>query len=343
MDIHTDNSTFPKHIVFCRAGLESALREEVLHKDPCARIELRAGYIISSSLPGTPLVFEWQRMENSKYLPNAELNPLTASSVEELFSSLEARKWIQFIAGENSELKRKGDGLARAFTRLAKKSVKRFREPRTNIDWSTFLGQVFQVYREEGGAWLSLMEVGKLTDPHPAGVHRMKRIDGAPSRSYLKLEEAFKRMDVAPQSKEKVVDLGAAPGGWTFACLQRGADVVAVDRGPLRLPNLDPLAGAMQHLREDGVTYCPETPVQWMISDMLIPPGQAMSLLKRWMKNQWAVRIVCNIKIPQHDPYVVVKPLEDLSELFPEWCISIRHLYHDRREVTVMASQKLVE
>ena len=184
---------------------------------------------------------------------------------------------------------------------------------------------------------MSIMDFQALTDPHPLGIHRMKRWEGVPSRSYLKLEEAFQRMGVAPKPGEEVVDLGAAPGGWTFACLRRGADVVAVDRGPLRLPVLDGINGSVTQLQEDGFTFTPSRPVHWMISDMLIPPGQAMGLLKRWFSNRWAAQIVCNLKIPQQQPWIVIEPLTVFMREYASYNVRIRQLYHDRREVTVMA------
>ena len=49
-----------------------------------------------------------------------------------------------------------------------------------------------------------------------------------PSRAYLKLWELFTRLGHWPRSGERVLDLGASPGGWTFVLAnQLGANVVA--------------------------------------------------------------------------------------------------------------------
>lgn len=58
--------------------------------------------------------------------------------------------------------------------------------------------------------------------------------DAAPSRSYLKVEEAYIVLGREPQAGETVVDLGAAPGGWSYSAAKRGATVVAIDNGPLK-------------------------------------------------------------------------------------------------------------
>ena len=47
----------------------------------------------------------------------------------------------------------------------------------------------------------------------------------APSRSYLKIEEAYGILGREPAQGETVADLGAAPGGWSFSAAKRGAKV----------------------------------------------------------------------------------------------------------------------
>ena len=41
-------------------------------------------------------------------------------------------------------------------------------------------------------------------------------------------------MGLEPMPGERVCDLGAAPGGWSYSAAKRGASVVAVDNGPLK-------------------------------------------------------------------------------------------------------------
>lgn len=49
------------------------------------------------------------------------------------------------------------------------------------------------------------------------GQRRMADDTQAPSRSYLKVEEAYIVLGREPQPDETVVDLGAAPGGWSYS------------------------------------------------------------------------------------------------------------------------------
>ena len=71
------------------------------------------------------------------------------------------------------------------------------------------------------------------------GIPRLRMPGGAPSRSTLKLAEAFvtflgdREADLL-RAGMRAVDLGAAPGGWTWQLARRGLRVTAVDNGPLK-------------------------------------------------------------------------------------------------------------
>ncbi len=70
----------------------------------------------------------------------------------------------------------------------------------------------------------------------PMGIPRLRMPHGAPSRSTLKLAEAFATFlgDREPEllrAGMRAVDLGAAPGGWTWQLAHRGLRVTAVDNG----------------------------------------------------------------------------------------------------------------
>src|SRR5205085_3415482 len=87
------------------------------------------------------------------------------------------------------------------------------------------------------------------------GPRRMADDDLAPSRSYLKVEEAYVVLGREPQPGETVCDLGAAPGGWSYSAAKRGAQVIAIDNGPLKGGALDrPL---IEHRREDAFKFSP--------------------------------------------------------------------------------------
>ena len=101
------------------------------------------------------------------------------------------------------------------------------------------------------GAWTLLAPDRLLasptkTSPFPNGVCRfVEDRTGPPSRAYLKFWEACALLRRWPAPGETCFDLGAAPGGWTWALARLGARVTAVDKAPL-----DPAVAA--HARRVG-------------------------------------------------------------------------------------------
>ncbi|NTV29531.1 MAG: rRNA methyltransferase, partial [Candidatus Omnitrophica bacterium] len=175
------------------------------------------------------------------------------------------------------------------------------------------------------------------------GQQRMKMDPQAPSRSYLKLEEAFHIFGSEPQAGETVVDLGAAPGGWTYSALKRGALVTAVDNGPLKEPVLS--HSGVLHLRTDALKYQPESGgcVDWLLCDVLEQPDFILNLLKRWLGEQRCRRFVVNLKIGRTDPIPVLRDILDNRRGIAQHCsiLKVRQLYHDREEITLMGDARV--
>ena len=145
------------------------------------------------------------------------------------------------------------------------------------------------------------------SDPHnsapwPNGILRQSMPAEAPSRSTLKLAEAIEVfMDRGEQSRllrqgMTAVDLGAAPGGWTWQLVGRGIRVTAVDNGSMK--------GAMakhplvQHLRQDGFKYTPRKAVDWLVCDMVEKPSKVAALIGAWFAAGLAKHTIFNLKLP---------------------------------------------
>jgi len=175
------------------------------------------------------------------------------------------------------------------------------------------------------------------------GQRRMADDPASPSRSYLKIEEAYGVLGVAPRPGETVVDLGAAPGGWSYSAAQRGAQVVAVDHGLLK-------GGArghprIEHRREDAFRFRPAAGgvFDWLLCDLIEEPHHVLRhLVQPWLKQRWCRRFVVNLKFGRADPLAFLSELRDPSSPFAAHAASfrIRHLYHDREEFTVVGELK---
>jgi 23S rRNA (cytidine2498-2'-O)-methyltransferase len=181
------------------------------------------------------------------------------------------------------------------------------------------------------------------SSPWLMGVPRLKFPHGAPSRSTLKLEEAFHvflpdagKADLKPGME--VVDLGASPGGWTYQLVRRGMRVTAIDNGPMDQALLQ--SGLVHHIRADGFSYSPPRPVEWMVCDIAEQPSRIAKLASQWLARGWCRSSIFNLKLPMKKRYDEVKRCMDiirteLDRASLRYSLSAKHLYHDREEVTV--------
>ena len=135
----------------------------------------------------------------------------------------------------------------------------------------------------------------------------------------------------------RAVDLGAAPGGWTWQLSQRGLRVVAVDNGPLKgSVTSDPL---VEHVRADGLTYRPRRAVDWMVCDMVLQPSRIAALVASWIGDGACRRSIFNLKLPMKKRYAEVQRCatiigDVLRERRVRHVLRLRQLYHDREEIT---------
>ncbi|MGE0224247.1 MAG: SAM-dependent methyltransferase [Acetobacteraceae bacterium] len=153
---------------------------------------------------------------------------------------------------------------------------------------------------------------------------------GPPNRAYLKLWEACVRWGIWPSPGETCLDLGAAPGGWTWALASLGARVVAVDKAPL-----DPRVAAMPGVaarRDSAFALAPE-PVDWLFSDVVAYPGRMLALVRRWVDSGLACRIICTVKF-QGD---ADDTLADAFAAIPG--ATLLHLFNNKHELTLLWSR----
>jgi 23S rRNA (cytidine2498-2'-O)-methyltransferase len=163
------------------------------------------------------------------------------------------------------------------------------------------------------------------------------RITGEfPSRAARKVEEALAWLGDAPGAGEQCVDLGAAPGGWTYMLLKRKARVVAVDPAKLK-PDILATKG-VEHVQESAFTYTPDMPVDWLFCDMAWRPLEVAALLAKWGRRRWARMLVANVKLPMTRKAEIVARVRDILVQEGNWKnVHIKQLYHDREEVTITA------
>ena len=181
--------------------------------------------------------------------------------------------------------------------------------------------------------------------PNPMGILRLKFPSEAPSRSTLKLEEAFLTFVPEADRDERLtsglnaVDLGACPGGWTYQLVRRGMMVTAIDNGPMADSLME--TGQVEHLQVDGFKYTPSKKnVHWLVCDMIEKPFKVAELMAWWLIEGYCKEAMFNLKLPMNKRYDEMKRCfalidELLKEHEVRYQLQAKHLYHDREEITV--------
>lgn len=181
--------------------------------------------------------------------------------------------------------------------------------------------------------------------PLESGIMRLKFPNEAPSRSTLKLEEAFLQFIPRDEWDSRLapgmnaVDLGACPGGWTYQLVRRNMMVTSIDNGLMADSLME--TGQVTHFRVDGFKYRPaKKNVQWLVCDMIEQPQRVARLIADWLINGWCHESIFNLKLPMKKRYETVQEVlqefeGSLQQAGLRYELQAKHLYHDREEVTV--------
>jgi 23S rRNA (cytidine2498-2'-O)-methyltransferase len=171
----------------------------------------------------------------------------------------------------------------------------------------------------------------------PAGAVDVPEDRGPPSRAYRKLLEAELHLGQRIEAGQRVVDLGASPGGWSAVALARGAEVLAVDRAPLREdlmahPRLRFVTGdAFRHAPD------PATPADWLLCDVIAFPTRTLELLQRWLAARACRRFVVTLKFRGTEDYARLQECKALLAAHGGDFL-LRQLGSNRNEVTACSA-----
>ena len=148
---------------------------------------------------------------------------------------------------------------------------------------------------------------------------------GPPSRAYLKLWEALTRLGAMPGPGDTCLDLGAAPGGWTWVIAKLGARVTAIDKA-----DLDPRVAALPGVtwREGSAFSLAPEPVDWLFSDVIAYPDRLLALVQTWIASGMAGRIVCTLKFQGETDHDAVAAFAAIPGG------RVMHLFHNKHELT---------
>ena len=149
-----------------------------------------------------------------------------------------------------------------------------------------------------------------------------------PSRAYLKLWETFTLLGQGPKPGELCLDLGAAPGGWTWVLASMGARVYSIDKAPLD-ERVEAMPGVEHHIGSGfGLEPKDTGRVDWLFSDMACYPERLLGTVKRWMEADAAENFVCTLKLQGETDHAIVQAFRDIPGS------EVLHLSCNKHELT---------
>jgi len=184
------------------------------------------------------------------------------------------------------------------------------------------------------GSWTlldggTMLAAPRCTSPFPNGdIHFVEDHSGPPSRAYLKLWEALTIVGRRPEPGERCLDLGASPGGWSWALQRMGAQVISVDKAPLA-PVVARLTG-IEHRLDSAFALDPRTvgPVDWLFSDVVCYPARLLALVERWLGAGTCRNFVCTVKFQGKTDHETARRFAAIPGS------QLRHLFHNKHELT---------
>ncbi|MBR5868318.1 MAG: hypothetical protein IKZ21_02625 [Clostridia bacterium] len=174
------------------------------------------------------------------------------------------------------------------------------------------------------------------------GVFRYAFRDETISRAEFKLTEVFDLLGLNLPEDPRAIDLGAAPGGWTQALLQRGARVTAVDPAKLdpRItanPRVTHYEGLSQdYLRE----HAGGRKFDILVNDMRMDARESVRVtLEALPLLGSGAPLVVTLKLPEKKSLKAARDALDLIKTEVD-VIFARQLYHNRSEITVVGRKR---
>ena len=144
-----------------------------------------------------------------------------------------------------------------------------------------------------------------------------------PSRAYLKLWELFSILEQHPAAGDKVVDLGSAPGGWTWVLDQLGCNVISVDKA--ELDSKTRFSKNVKFISESAFGLKP-VKMDWLFSDVICYPERLLELVRKW--EPLVPNMVCTLKFQGETNFAIIKEFLKIPNS------NVRHLHCNKHELT---------
>ncbi len=182
--------------------------------------------------------------------------------------------------------------------------------------------------------------------PYPGAKPEIALPAEAPSRAYVKLEEAIARFGIPLREGDLAVELGSAPGGASYALLRRGLNVVGVDPGEM--------SPAVSKLGRDRFLHIPKSAtllareelpdsIQWLLMDVNVSPQKALGFASRLAKRMSDSLLGVAFTLKLND-WAMARELPEMLEIVREMGMAkvrAAQLASSGREVSVFGLTRL--
>jgi 23S rRNA (cytidine2498-2'-O)-methyltransferase len=345
-------------IFYCRSGFEKECAAEIMDRASAfgvqgyVKAQPETGYVIFSSIKKNDLTVLVRKLRFSSlifcrqmFAAFDEITNLPATNrVDAIIEALKPKNinvHELFVETADTDASKQILPFCRTFSFHFTKAITKTGWLNSEDEANASQSRLHLFFLSSDRVYAGISDIGN-SSPWLMGVPRLKFPHAAPSRSTLKLEEAFhvflpKMREAGHLPELLAVDLGASPGGWTYQLVRRGIRVIAVDNGPM-----DPAlmqSGLVQHVRADGFSYKPPRQADWMVCDMLEQPIRVAKLVSQWIGEGWCRSSIFNLKLPMKKRFDEVKRCvglirKELDRASLSYTFFVKHLYHDREEVT---------
>lgn len=156
-------------------------------------------------------------------------------------------------------------------------------------------GEIFKSFSIKEGQWVKeIIQVGEnqfylgefkaslLNANTPGGFSPNTLPDLAPSRAYLKVVDALSYFNLKLPVGDSALEIGSAPGGATYALLERGLSVEGIDPGQMSQTCLDHKKFIHHNVSiQDFRMFNLKSHINWLYVDMNLAPEASLREIER--------------------------------------------------------------
>ncbi len=274
----------------CQVGAEKALKEEIARLKPELRFAFsKPGFLTFKNVGPEPLTLDWQLesvFARSYGLSIGKTAPETTDANSKILATartVDNGKPLRLHFWKRDEVtpqdrRTASEELPRPPDFLLSADIFSHRQPAIG-------DLVFDLMvLDEATWWMGVHKHSITHSPFPGGITPIVIPEKSPSRAFLKIEESILWTGAPVRADDVVVELGSAPGGSTYALLERGLRVTGIDPAEMdpSLVNHPRFQHIQSPVADVGRGLLPPS-IQWLVLDMNVAPGVSLYAIDHYV------------------------------------------------------------